>query len=100
MVTGKTAPSLRVEIPPTRLDVNCVSTVENAAALLGESAMRMASGALHDTCNVAEGTPAAMIFVPCRDGISHNVAEYASPDDLAAGASVLLHAMLARAGIA
>ncbi|AXC50229.1 Zn-dependent hydrolase [Paracoccus suum] len=90
----------RVEISPTRLDANCVSAVENAAALLGESAMRMASGALHDTCNIAEGTPAAMIFVPCRDGISHNVAEYASPEDLAAGASVLLHAMLARAGTA
>jgi len=41
-----------------------------------------------------------MIFVPCKDGISHNEIEDAQPAHLAAGADVLLHAMLARAGVA
>jgi N-carbamoyl-L-amino-acid hydrolase len=38
-----------------------------------------------------------MIFVPCRDGVSHNERESAEPEHLAAGADVLLHAMLQRA---
>jgi N-carbamoyl-L-amino-acid hydrolase len=41
-----------------------------------------------------------MIFIPCKDGISHNEIEDALPEHLTAGANVLLHAMLARAGIA
>jgi N-carbamoyl-L-amino-acid hydrolase len=60
----------------------------------------MPSGALHDASNLAAIVPTAMIFVPCRDGISHNVDEYAAPGDLAAGCNVLLRAMLARAGTA
>ena len=60
--------------------------------------VRMPSGAGHDAVYVARVAPAAMIFVPCKDGISHNEIEDATPADLAAGCSVLLHAMLARAG--
>jgi N-carbamoyl-L-amino-acid hydrolase len=60
----------------------------------------MLSGALHDASPVATVVPAAMLFVPCRDGISHNEAEWAEPAHLEAGCNVLLHAMLARAGIA
>ena len=41
--------------------------------------------------------PAAMIFVPCVDGVSHNEIEDAAPDDLTAGCQVLLDAMLTRA---
>ena len=41
-----------------------------------------------------------MIFVPCEGGISHNEAETATPEDLAAGCDVLLNAVVARAGIA
>ena len=48
---------------------------------------------------VARTAPAAMIFVPCKDGISHNEIEDARPEHLEAGANVLLHAMLARAGV-
>ena len=57
----------------------------------------IASGALHDASNIAVLVPTTMIFVPCRDGISHNVEEYAEPEDLAAACEVLLHAMLSRA---
>ena len=90
----------RLSIPPKHFDDSCVAALEHAAVGLGYSFVRMASGALHDASTIAAIAPAAMVFVPCRDGISHNVREYASPEDLAAGATVLLHAMLEKAGIA
>ena len=49
---------------------------------------------------LARIAPAALTFVPCRDGISHHPAEYASPGDVAAGCDVQLHAVLAYAGVA
>jgi N-carbamoyl-L-amino-acid hydrolase len=60
----------------------------------------MLSGAGHDACNLARITPTAMIFVPSRGGISHNEAEWSAPEHLEASCNVLLHAMLARAGVA
>lgn len=86
--------SRRIEVPPTVFDQGCVDALENGAVRQGYSYKKMASGALHDAANVASLTPTAMVFVPCRNGISHNVLEYASPEDLAAGTNVLLHAML------
>jgi beta-ureidopropionase / N-carbamoyl-L-amino-acid hydrolase len=59
--------------------------------------MEMVSGAGHDSCNLAAVIPCAMVFVPCAGGLSHNEAESALPADLAAGADVLLHAMLSMA---
>jgi N-carbamoyl-L-amino-acid hydrolase len=90
----------RIAVPPRAFDTGCVAAVDDAARDLGYRHMRLASGALHDAANIAAVAPSAMIFVPCRDGISHNVAEYAAPEALSAGADVLLHAMLARAGVA
>jgi N-carbamoyl-L-amino-acid hydrolase len=57
----------------------------------------MPSGAGHDAQMFAPNCPTAMIFVPSRDGISHNVAEYTAPEDLRAGADVLLQVLLAKA---
>jgi N-carbamoyl-L-amino-acid hydrolase len=74
--------------------------VRDAARRLGLSHQDIVSGAGHDAVHVARVAPAAMIFVPCKDGISHNEIEDARPEHLAAGADVLLHAMLARAGVA
>ena len=54
----------------------------------------MVSGAGHDAAYVARVAPTAMIFVPCRDGISHNEAEFSSKEQCAAGAQVLLQAVL------
>ncbi|MEI3854751.1 MULTISPECIES: Zn-dependent hydrolase [Ensifer] len=54
------------------------------------------SGAGHDAFNLARRVPTTMIFVPCRDGVSHNPREYASPFDVTAGANVLLDVALAR----
>ncbi|MEO9777809.1 MAG: Zn-dependent hydrolase [Sedimentitalea sp.] len=88
----------RLALPPRKFDAECIAAVQSAADDLGYSNQKIASGALHDASNIAVRVPTTMIFVPCRDGISHNVTEYAAPEDLAAGCDVLLHAMLARAG--
>ena len=83
--------------PPVAFDPGCVAAVRQAAAELGLSARDIVSGAGHDAVYMARVVPTAMIFVPCKDGISHNEAEYASPQACADGANVLLHAVLARA---
>ena len=77
---------------PVRFDADCVRCVRESAA--GFSAREIVSGAGHDAGYVARAAPAAMIFVPCRDGISHNEAEFASQEQCAAGAQVLLQAVL------
>ena len=84
--------------PPVAFDPGCIDAVRQAAATLGLSAREIVSGAGHDAVYMARIVPTAMIFVPCKDGISHNEAEDATPDDLAAGCNVLMHAMLERAG--
>jgi N-carbamoyl-L-amino-acid hydrolase len=89
-----------VYFPPCRFDPACVTAVRAAAGELGLSRLDIVSGAGHDAVYVARVAPAAMIFVPCKDGISHNEIEDAAPADLAAGCDVLARAMLARAGIA
>jgi beta-ureidopropionase / N-carbamoyl-L-amino-acid hydrolase len=85
------------QAPGVVFDPSCVSAVRNAAAALGCETMEMVSGAGHDSVNLAAVVPTAMIFVPCAGGLSHNEAESASPADLAAGANVLMHAMLSLA---
>ena len=76
------------------------TAVENAAKQLGYSHRRITSGAGHDACNLNTVMPAAMVFVPCKDGISHNELEDATQADCAAGANVLMHTVLALAGVA
>jgi N-carbamoyl-L-amino-acid hydrolase len=85
------------EAPGVSFDPACVAAVRSAAAALGYDSMEMVSGAGHDSCNVSAVVPTAMVFVPCAGGLSHNEAESALPGDLAAGANVLLNAMLALA---
>jgi N-carbamoyl-L-amino-acid hydrolase len=58
----------------------------------------MPSGAGHDAQMLARVCPSAMVFVPSVGGLSHNPAELTHPDDLAAGADVLLHCLLDLAG--
>ena len=83
--------------PPVAFDPECIEAVRQAAARLGLSAREIVSGAGHDAVYMARAVPTAMIFVPCRDGISHAEVEYASPEACTDGANVLLHAVLARA---
>ncbi len=55
---------------------------------------RSSPGAGHDAVYMSYLAPTGMIFIPCKDGISHNEIEYASPEHVAAGANVLLQVML------
>ena len=82
---------------PTPFADECVGAVREATTRLGYSHRDIVSGAGHDAVYMAKIAPTGMIFVPCRDGISHNEVEDAKPEDLAAGANVLLHAVLDRA---
>ncbi|MFT5722694.1 MAG: N-carbamoyl-L-amino-acid hydrolase, partial [Motiliproteus sp.] len=88
------------DFPPLAFDPGCINAVRAAAEAQRVPHMDIVSGAGHDAIFIAEIAPAGMIFVPCENGISHNEIENADPGDLAAGATVLLHAMLERAGIA
>ena len=89
-----------VHFPPCEFDGAMVAYVRQAARALGLSQRDIVSGAGHDAVYIARVAPTAMIFIPCEGGISHNETESAAPADLEAGCSVLLHAVLARAGVA
>jgi N-carbamoyl-L-amino-acid hydrolase len=89
-----------VSFAPSEFDPALVDSVRSAAAALGHSHRDIVSGAAHDAVYVSRIAPAAMVFVPCEGGISHNEIENATPEDVAAGTDVLLHAVLARAAVA
>ena len=78
-------------------DPDCVDLVRQAAARLGLPAREIVSGAGHDAVYVARRVPTAMIFTPCKDGLSHNEAESILPEEAEAGCQVLFEAVLARA---
>jgi N-carbamoyl-L-amino-acid hydrolase len=80
--------------PAVRFDPACIDAVENAARANGFSHRRIVSGPGHDSAYIARVAPTAMIFVPCREGISHNEEESIEFDHAAAGANVLLRAVL------
>ena len=84
--------------PAQAFHSDCVDAVAKAAAKLGYSNMPVVSGAGHDAVYMAQLAPSGMIFIPCKDGISHNEIEDAKPEHITAGCNVLLHAMLERAG--
>eukprot|EP01030_Chromulinospumella_sphaerica_P001826 gene1826-1792_t len=83
--------------PAQQFHAECVDAVGRAAAKLGYSHMPAVSGAGHDAVYMAKLAPSGMIFIPCKDGISHNEIEDAKPEHIEAGCNVLLHAMLERA---
>ena len=84
--------------PAQAFHEDCKGAVARAAQKLGYSNMPAVSGAGHDAVYMARLAPSGMIFIPCKDGISHNEIESATPEHITAGANVLLHAMLERAG--
>jgi N-carbamoyl-L-amino-acid hydrolase len=85
---------------PTPFDPALVGMVREEARRVGLSHMDIVTGAGHDAVYIAAVAPAAMIFVPCKDGISHNEIEDARPEHLEAGCRVLLGAMLRAADAA
>jgi hydantoinase/carbamoylase family amidase len=85
----------RQVLPVTTLDQGLVTTVEEAARQTGERYRVMHSGAAHDTMCVAPLVPSAMLFVPCKDGVSHSPLEDASPADAALATEIVLNAVRA-----
>jgi N-carbamoyl-L-amino-acid hydrolase len=75
---------------PVVFDASLTDRIAHHAKALGLSQQRMTSGAGHDAQMMARICPTSMIFVPSVGGISHNPAEHTEPDDLIAGANVLL----------
>lgn len=75
--------------PPAACDRELLDVMEKAAAASGRTAKRMVSRAYHDSLFMARIAPVAMLFVPCRGGVSHRPDEYASPEAIGAGVHVL-----------
>jgi N-carbamoyl-L-amino-acid hydrolase len=86
-------------VPVVKFDENVVSTLRNVSDSIGIQSRRMISGAGHDAQLMARICPTAMIFIPSFGGISHSPDEYSSPEALADGGNVLLHALLKLAGV-
>jgi beta-ureidopropionase / N-carbamoyl-L-amino-acid hydrolase len=84
-------------IPAQPFDPACVDLVRVGAARAGYSTREIVSGAGHDAVYVARHVPTAMIFTPCKDGLSHNELESIEPEEATAGAQVLFEAVVARA---
>jgi ureidoglycolate amidohydrolase len=75
--------------PPAACDANILDTLEQSAQGAGKSYMRMVSRAYHDSLFMARIAPVAMLFIPCRGGVSHRPDEYASPEWIGSGVHVL-----------
>jgi N-carbamoyl-L-amino-acid hydrolase len=80
-----------------QFDPGCIRLIREAAERLSVAHRDILSQAGHDAYYISRIAPTAMIFTPCRNGISHNEAEHAERDDTVPGVNVLLHAVLARA---
>ncbi|WP_156421620.1 M20/M25/M40 family metallo-hydrolase, partial [Aureimonas sp. AU40] len=74
-------------MPPLAFPEAMLEVIETGAGRAGLPTLRLISGAFHDALHVARCAPTAMIFCPCRDGISHNEAEDVEPRFVAAGAT-------------
>jgi len=94
-VTGKEL----VRFAPVKFDEEVVSLLQEKAKALGLSFKVMPSGAGHDAQMMAKACPSAMIFIPSKDGISHNINEYSSPEQIEMGANVLLQSVLELANV-
>lgn len=80
--------------PAVAFDAECIASVRAAARAAGLSTRDIISGAGHDAVHIARILPTTMIFVPCEKGLSHNPGESSTQAECAAGAQVLLDAVL------
>ncbi len=94
--TERVSASVRktVDMAPVTFADSVVEALQAAAQKTGFRTRSMVSGAFHDALFMAAHAPSAMIFVPCRDGLSHNEAEYVRPEDSIAGARMFLASVL------
>jgi allantoate deiminase len=89
----------RSDSPATPMNESVVEALAAAAEASGEPFRRMPSGAGHDTQVIAPHVPSAMLFVPCKDGISHDPSEEANPADGALAVEVILNAIRSLAAL-
>jgi N-carbamoyl-L-amino-acid hydrolase len=96
-VSARRGVTVRTEVVnrdrPAVCDPGVVETLARAAAAHGLAHQKMVSRAYHDTLFVSQIAPSAMLFIPCRGGVSHRPDEYAAPEAIAAGALVLAEAL-------
>lgn len=83
-----------MESPAVSCSDKMISTIEAVLEENGMKPLQIVSGAGHDAMAVASITDIGMIFVRCRDGISHHPDEFVTVEDMGAGASVLFHVVL------
>ncbi|NSZ60082.1 Zn-dependent hydrolase (plasmid) [Agrobacterium tumefaciens] len=81
--------------PAVRFDPRCIQAVREAAEKSHATTSEIVSGAGHDSVYVSRVAPTAMIFIPCKDGVSHNPAESAEKDQCTMGTQVLLETIIA-----
>jgi N-carbamoyl-L-amino-acid hydrolase len=80
------------------MDAELMETLSEEARALGLSVMPISSGAGHDTAHLSRFAPAAMIFIPCANGLSHCPEEFATSEAIAKGAAVIIRTVLKMAG--
>lgn len=90
----KVSKEVLVNVPAVTFDRNVTLAIRESCTDLGYTSLPMHSGAGHDAQILATRYPAAMIFIPSKNGISHAVDEYSSPEQIEKGANVLLHSVL------
>ena len=84
--------------PPATCDPAILAAMETAAAEAGKSYKKMVSRAYHDSLFMAHIAPVAMLFIPCRGGVSHRPDEYSSPEWIGSGVHVLARTLATLAG--
>lgn len=72
---------------------HCIETINAVCEKNNLSSKKIVSGAGHDSVYLSNIAPVGMIFTPCKNGISHNEAEFVAPEHLVTGAQVLMHAV-------
>jgi ureidoglycolate amidohydrolase len=100
-VAGRRGVKIGTEVvnsdPPAACDAEILAVMEAAAAEAGKTSKRMVSRAYHDSLFMARIAPVAMLFIPCRGGVSHRPDEYSSPEWIGAGVHVLARTLAALA---
>lgn len=101
-LAGRRNLSIRMDVlnldAPASCDPSVVAALERAAAAHGLLCQRMVSRAYHDSLFMARIAPTAMLFIPCRGGVSHRPDEYATPEAISAGTLVLAETLAELAG--
>mmetsp|Transcript_30765 Transcript_30765/g.86993 ORF Transcript_30765/g.86993 Transcript_30765/m.86993 type:complete len:102 (-) Transcript_30765:292-597(-) len=84
--------------PPATCASDIIDAAEASAKQIGANYQKMVSRAYHDSLFMASIAPTAMIFIPCRGGVSHRPDEYSSPEDIGRGVEALALTMARLAG--